>query len=162
MRGAEKPGLEGGLGSHQCGRDKALTLGTLVPLPDHQSSWKVVRKPLTTESPAILRTERTAALSPETRLGSVPNAGTLTLHRQGLCMLGVSGEGDGEVGGGEGHLVEVSLSNPVRRPHGEHLHPHPTPLPSRRVTTCGLTAIGTFFQSPYRHPPAPPLYTLCQ
>lgn len=52
-----------------------------------------MRKALATEPPEILETEETVGPSPEMRLGSVQDTGTLTLHHQVLSMWGSLEEG---------------------------------------------------------------------
>lgn len=117
-------------------------------------------KALATKSPEILRTERTAAPSSKVRLGSVQNAGTLSFAPPSALHLGLSREGHGDMGGAEGHPLQVSLSNPVRRPHGNFLlwggeHPHADPPSAPGGSRPAESLPLVLSSSPHRQPPTP-------
>lgn len=94
----EKPEQGGRQGSHQ-GEGKAPASAP-SPAPGRTELMRVVGKP-GHKAPEIPRMERTGGPSPEMRLGSVQDAGTLDLHCHVLRPWGgVPGEGDGKAGGG--------------------------------------------------------------
>lgn len=110
--------------------------------------------------------ERTGGPAPEMRLGSVQDAGTLTLHCHVFCPWGgVPGEGDGKVGvGGQRWVLSHLFKSPRTLPakslltHTETASPGlPHPVWGG-ITPCVLTTILSSFQGAHCTSP-PPTFT---